>query len=67
LLFQLADSRTNDALHYAARAFLVRSAFRQLDEDLRDGLLVHASVQWTEVFRRAHRKGVAAPKESFRC
>jgi len=30
-----------------------RQAFRQIDEDLRDGLLVHVSVAWTEVFRRA--------------
>lgn len=31
----------------------VRAAFRQLDEDLRDGLLVHTPVEWTDVFRRA--------------
>jgi predicted nucleic acid-binding protein len=30
-----------------------RHAFRQIDEDLRDGLLVHAPVDWTDVFRRA--------------
>ena len=29
------------------------TAFRQIDEDLRDGLLVHAQVHWTETFRRA--------------
>lgn len=29
------------------------TAFRQIDEDLRDGLLVHAPVHWTETFRRA--------------
>ena len=28
-------------------------AFRQLDEDLSDGVLVHAPVEWTDVFRRA--------------
>ncbi len=30
-----------------------RLAFRQIDEDLRDGLLVHIPVEWTDVFRRA--------------
>ena len=30
-----------------------RQAFRQIDEDLRDGLLIHTPVQWTDVFRRA--------------
>ncbi len=30
-----------------------RLAFRQIDEDLRDGLLIHAPVDWTDVFRRA--------------
>ena len=29
------------------------TAFRQIDEDLRDGLLVPAQVRWTETFRRA--------------
>jgi predicted nucleic acid-binding protein len=28
-------------------------AFRQIEEDLRDGLMVHTSVNWTDVFRRA--------------
>ncbi len=31
----------------------LRLAFQQLDEDLRDGILVHAPVEWTNVFRRA--------------
>ncbi len=30
-----------------------RLAFRQIDEDLRDGLLVHFSIDWADVFRRA--------------
>jgi predicted nucleic acid-binding protein len=30
-----------------------RAAFRQIDDDLRDGLLVHVAVGWTDVFRRA--------------
>jgi len=30
-----------------------RAAFRQIDDDLRDGLLVHTPVGWTDVFRRA--------------
>jgi predicted nucleic acid-binding protein len=29
------------------------TAFRQIEEDLRDGLLVPTPVQWTEAFRRA--------------
>jgi predicted nucleic acid-binding protein len=29
------------------------TAFRQIEEDLRDGLLVHTQVHWTESFRRA--------------
>lgn len=28
-------------------------AFLQIEEDLRDGMLVHAPVNWTDVFRRA--------------
>src|ERR1700678_4353241 len=28
-------------------------AFRQIDEDLRDGLLIHTPVNWTDVFRQA--------------
>ena len=31
----------------------LRLAFLQLDEDLRDGILVHVPVEWTDVFRRA--------------
>ena len=30
-----------------------RLAFRQIDEDLRDGLLMHTPVNWTDIFRRA--------------
>ncbi len=30
-----------------------RLAFRQIEEDLRDGVLVHTPVAWTDVFRRA--------------
>lgn len=29
-----------------------RAAFRQIDGDLRQGLLVHAALKWTDVFRR---------------
>ena len=28
-------------------------AFRQIDDDLRDGLLIHTPVNWTDAFRRA--------------
>lgn len=31
----------------------LRAAFRQIDEDLRDGLLIHMPVEWTDIFRRA--------------
>lgn len=31
----------------------LKIAFRKIDEDLRDGLLVHTPVEWTDVFRRA--------------
>ncbi len=37
----------------AMPAAACRLAFRQLDEDLRDGLLIHAAVEWPAVFRRA--------------
>src|ERR1041385_9131748 len=30
-----------------------QAAFRQIEEDLRDGLLIHIPVNWTDVFRRA--------------
>ena len=30
-----------------------REAFLQIEEDLRDGMLVHAPVNWTDAFRRA--------------
>jgi predicted nucleic acid-binding protein len=30
-----------------------RQAFRQIDDDLCDGLLIHTSVEWTDVFCRA--------------
>jgi predicted nucleic acid-binding protein len=49
---------TRNALRNAAARGLItesdrRGAFRQMDEDLRDGLLVHTPVEWTDVFRRA--------------
>ena len=31
----------------------VRLGFQQIDEDLRDGVLIHTPVEWTNVFRRA--------------
>ncbi len=30
-----------------------RAAFRDIEEDLRNGLLIHAPVPWPDVFRRA--------------
>jgi len=32
---------------------ICRAAFGQIDEDLRDGVLIHTPVEWTDVFRRA--------------
>jgi predicted nucleic acid-binding protein len=29
------------------------TAFRQIEEDLRDGLLVHTQIEWTDAIRRA--------------
>lgn len=37
----------------AMTADACRQGFRQIDEDLRDGLLVHAAVDWTDALRRA--------------
>lgn len=47
-----------NALRIAATRELItendqRSAFRQMDEDLREGLLIHTPVEWTNVLRRA--------------
>lgn len=47
-----------NALRNAAARGLItesdrRQAFRQIDEDLRDGLLVHTPVDWTDALRRA--------------
>lgn len=47
----------NALRHAAARKVIStsesRAGFRQIEDDLRDGLLVHLAVAWTEVFRRA--------------
>jgi predicted nucleic acid-binding protein len=32
---------------------ICRRAFALIDEDLRDGVLIHAPVEWTNVFRKA--------------
>ena len=32
---------------------ICRGAFRQIEDDLRDGMLIHSGVEWTNVFRRA--------------
>jgi predicted nucleic acid-binding protein len=59
LLFtQLHRVETHNALrNAAARAGITeahcRAAIRQIDEDLRDGLLIHTPVSWADVFRRA--------------
>lgn len=41
-----AASRQMTMSHY-------REAIHQLEEDLRDGVLVHTAVEWTNVFRQA--------------
>ena len=33
-----------------------RQAFRQIDEDLRDGLLIHTPVNWTDAFRNGKQR-----------
>ncbi|CAN5592475.1 hypothetical protein BH18VER1_BH18VER1_06120 [soil metagenome] len=35
-----------------------RLAFRQIEEDLQEEILVHTPVEWTNVFRRADQLGV---------
>ena len=45
----LRNAAASGAMKPADRAL----AFRQIDDDLRDGLLVHVPVGWTDVFRRA--------------
>jgi predicted nucleic acid-binding protein len=47
-----------NALRNAAARRLItendqRGAFRQMDKDLQEGLLIHAPVEWTNVLRRA--------------
>lgn len=44
--------RNATSLGVLAKAELA-TAFRQIEEDLRDGLLLHIEVPWTDVFRRA--------------
>jgi len=47
-----------NALRFAETRGLIRSderreAFRQIEEDLREGFLVHATVAWSDICRRA--------------
>lgn len=49
---------TRNAIRNAAAREVItqqdqRAAFRQIEDDLRDGLLVHSAVNWTDTFRRA--------------
>jgi predicted nucleic acid-binding protein len=59
LLFTpLHRNESRNALRNAAARGLItendrRGAFRQLDQDLRDGLLVHTLAEWTDILRRA--------------
>ena len=47
--------------------FETRLAFQQVDEDLRDRILIHTPVEWTEVFRRAdHLSEAHATREGQR-
>jgi predicted nucleic acid-binding protein len=49
---------TRNALRNAAARGAItvseqRAAFHRIDEDLREGLLIHTPTNWTDVFRRA--------------
>jgi len=50
---EVRNALRNAAAHREMTAADCRQAMRQIDEDLRDGLLVHTPVSWTDVFRRA--------------
>jgi predicted nucleic acid-binding protein len=50
---EVRNALRNATAHREMTAADCRLAFRQIDEDLRDGLLVHTPVDWTDVFRRA--------------
>ncbi len=43
----------NAAARGAITAPEQRAAFRQIEEDLRDGLLIHSPANWTDTMRRA--------------
>ncbi len=43
----------NASARGALTAAELRTAFRQIEEDLSEGLLVHAQVEWTNALRRA--------------
>jgi predicted nucleic acid-binding protein len=45
----LRNSAAGGDMNAAERAL----AFRQIDDDLRDGLLIHTPVNWTDAFRQA--------------
>ena len=50
---EVRNALRNATAHGEMTAADCRQAFRQIDDDLRDGLLVHTPVAWTDVFRRA--------------
>ena len=50
---EVRNAIRNAVAGYAMTADDCRQAFRQIDDDLRDGLLVHTPVEWTDVFRCA--------------
>ncbi len=48
---EVRNALRNAAAHGEMTVAECRRAFRQIDEDLRDGLLIHTPVNWTDVFR----------------
>ncbi len=50
---EVRNALRNAAANGEMSAADCRLAFRQIEEDLRDGVLVHTPVGWTDVFRRA--------------
>ena len=50
---EVRNALRNAAANGEMTAADCRLAFRQIEEDLRDGLLLHTPIVWTDVFRRA--------------
>lgn len=50
---EVRNALRNATAHEKMTAAECRLAFRQIEEDLRDGLLVHTTIGWIDAFRRA--------------